>query len=222
MDLQKHIESLQHDLTQGVPRSVLDQMNKATEELISYGIAKRAKKLATKIPAATLLDSTCKEVELSTILKRADKTIISFFRGAWCPYCCLELKYYHQFHSLIKERNGQLIAISPQLLTPELKSLDFTVLTDVDNSLARGLGLVFELSKELRTLYQGYGFNLPELNGNNTWSLPMPATYLVDSESNIEKCFIDPDYLQRAEPLDYVTALVRSKSTKSTFVRRTL
>ncbi len=81
--------------------------------------------------------------------------------------------------------NVSLVAISPQLpdetlSTAEKNALDFDVLSDVGNRVARQFGLVFELPEYVRSLYMGYGANLPKVNGDDSFELPMTAVYVLD------------------------------------------
>ncbi len=104
------------------------------------------------------------------------------------------------------------MAVSPQtpdnsLTTAEKNELAFTVLSDVGARLARAYGLVFRLPDSLRPYYDRIGVSLERFNGDGSWELPMPATYIVDRDGTIRFGHVDPDYTQRLEPADLLDAL---------------
>ena len=82
--------------------------------------------------------------------------------------------------------------------------LSFPVLEDKDNQYAAELGLTFAISARLKKLYDGFGLDLPRFNGNDTWALPMPARFLVDSNGVIKEAEVHPDHTTRPEPIDII------------------
>jgi peroxiredoxin len=164
-----------------------------------------------KIPAFTLGNAVGKKIS-STALLSDGPLVISFYRGAWCPYCNLELHTLQQELHNIQAAGGQLVAITPNLpdttLTSiEKHSLEFQVLSDVGNAVARQFGLVFTVDPELQELYTKAGLGIPEQNGSDSWELPVPATYVVNAEGVIIYHYVNIDYTQRAEPADIIAAL---------------
>nr|WP_246751927.1 peroxiredoxin-like family protein [Bradyrhizobium diazoefficiens] len=108
--------------------------------------------------------------------------VVVFYRGGWCPYCNLELRAYQAWLSEIKELGARLVAVSPERpdhtsSTAAKNSLGFDVLSDAKGHLADALGIRFELSPQFRELYRKFGHDLPARNGDDAWSLPMPAVY---------------------------------------------
>ena len=104
------------------------------------------------------------------------------------------------------------MAISPEtpnvsLSTAEKNELDFEVLSDVGNRVAKSLGLVFSLPEELRPIYSQFGIDIPAHNGDTTFELPIPATYVIASDGTVSLEFVDPDYTQRLDPSKVVDAL---------------
>jgi peroxiredoxin len=87
------------------------------------------------------------------------------------------------------------------------------VLSDVDNEVAKKFGLVFKLPEELKDIYRSFGFDLEKSNGNDTWELPIPATYIVSPDGIIEYAFVDADYTKRLEP-DTILAQVERMNLK--------
>ena len=112
----------------------------------------------------------------------------------------------------ILDAGADLLAISPQLLrhSQELKEerrLRFEVLSDTGNRVAEQYGLTYDFWDAFRELYLGFGINLPEYNGDDSWRLPIPARFVVDSQLVIRYAESDPDYMIRPEPEDTIDLL---------------
>jgi len=112
----------------------------------------------------------------------------------------------------IKSLGAELVAISPQLpdnslSTAEKLALEFEVLSDVGNKTARDFGLVFKLSDTMQEIYRNFGIDLPTANGDESFELPIPATYVVAQNGIIAFAFIDADYTNRLDPETIVAEL---------------
>jgi peroxiredoxin len=112
----------------------------------------------------------------------------------------------------IEAQGAQLVTVSPNLpdkslSTAEKHALTFEVLSDVGNKVAREFGLVFTLSEELRSIFASSGIDLPAFNGDDTFELPIPATYVIDTDGTITYAFVDVDHTKRLEPADIVEIL---------------
>ena len=112
----------------------------------------------------------------------------------------------------IEALGAQLVTVSPQLpdnslSTAEKLDLTFKVLSDVGNKVAREFGLVFTLPEEMRSIYQDFGIDLPGANGDESFELPMPATYVIDKSGIVRLAFVDIDYTRRLDPDDIIDAL---------------
>lgn len=137
--------------------------------------------------------------------------VLTWYRGGWCPYCNMTLAFLQEMLPEFEAANGQLVALSPELpdsslSTIEKNELDFTVLSDVGNKVARQYGVVFKLTDAVAKRYQN-GFNLHAYNGDETDELPLAATYVIDTDGVIQYAFLDVDYRNRAEPSDILEAL---------------
>jgi len=150
-------------------------------------------------------------IKLSSLLAQGP-VLLSFYRGGWCPFCNLEFKALHNILPQIKSHGAQLIGVSPELpdesmKTAERHQLQFEVLSDVCNKVAWQYGLVMDVHPELRDYYLQWGFNLPELNGDDSFELPIPATYIIGTDGIIHSAYINKDYTKRMEPDDILKAL---------------
>ena len=209
--LSAEIETFREQFVANVPDEVLQTLLGETEKLVATGIAERALGVGDNFPDAELIDAHGNKVSINELLK-SGPTIINFYRGEWCPYCNLEINAFQRALPEIRAKDAQMIAISPQtpdksLTLEEKHSLEFPVLSDVGNKLARDLGLVFDLSDALKVAYTNFGFPLPAYNGDDSWTLPIPATYVVDQSGLITYAFIDADYSQRTEPQEVLATL---------------
>lgn len=119
-------------------------------------------------------------------------------------------------HPTILDRGVTLLAIAPsrpefsRQLTKKL-NLSIPILVDQDNTLASKFGLVFSLPEELREIYLSFGIDLERHNGSSSWTLPMPARYIVSQNGLIHDADVNLDYTMRPEPeelLDKVDALM--------------
>jgi peroxiredoxin len=104
------------------------------------------------------------------------------------------------------------VAISPQLPSHnrELirsRSLGFEILSDAGNEVAARFGLRFALPDYLREVYASFALDLTGYNGDASWTLPMPARFIIDRQGIIRYAESDPDYTTRPEPEDTVAAL---------------
>ena len=114
----------------------------------------------------------------------------------------------------IKELGAFLVAVSPEtpdnaLSTAEKNELAFEVLSDVGNGVARQFGIVFQLPLDLRPTYAGFGIDLSKANGDDTFELPIPATYVIGTDQKILKAFVDADYTKRLDPEEIIDVLKR-------------
>ena len=211
MSLKAQIDAFNVQKEANLPADVLALMNTTNEELIAQHIKNNAQQVGDKVENFTLANHLGKNVELVDLLKKGP-VVISFYRGAWCPYCNLELKALNDYLPQFKTKSAQLIAISPQLpdqtlTTAQKNELEFDVLSDIGNKVAQQFGLLFTLDKRIQELYTGFGIDFEHTYGDKTYQLPLPATYVINQEGVITYAFLNEDYTLRAEPSDVMTAL---------------
>ena len=194
-------------------------METATADLKATGIELQALQVGSLAPDLTLPDALNQPQRLSTLWQRGPLVLI-FYRGGWCPYCNLELRAWQQQLSALKEMGAQLVAVSPQtpdnsLSTAEKNELAFPVLSDSKLRAATAFGVGFEMPPELIELYSRVGNDLPVLNGNGRWVLPVPATYVINRDGRVAYAHIEADYRERAEPVDVLAAVARARDAAS-------
>jgi len=190
-------------------------MHRATAELIAFGAAERALKVGDKAPAFTLKDPNGNDVSSAGLLAQGP-LVVSFYRGVWCPYCNLDLQALEEALPEFERRGARLVAISPQTPVNSRKSvrqnaLSFPILSDADNDVAAAFRLRFELPDYLIELYKNAGkIDLPGFNGDPSWTLPMPARYVIAPDRTILYAEVNPDYTRRPEPEDMFPAIEKA------------
>jgi peroxiredoxin len=174
------------------------------DHAVLQALAARALKAGDRFPAIVLRDQMNRAIDLGQ-LAATQSLIVTFYRGGWCPYCNLELRAYQQALPDIEALGAKLVAVSPEtpdntLSTAEKNDLTFPVLSDAKGRLADALGIRFELSPAIHALYEKFGHDLAARNGDDRWSLPMPATFVVAKGGVIAHASVDPDYRRRLDP----------------------
>jgi peroxiredoxin len=205
------LSDYQAGFKQRAPAERAAMMEAATAQLRATGIEASALRAGAELPALTLPDATGKPVDLKA-LNAAGPLVIVFYRGGWCPYCNLALREWQRLEPQLRELGATLVAISPQtpdhsLSTAQKNALAFPVLSDSSLAAAQAFGIAFTLSPELVALYAQVGNDLPTLNGNGQWVLPIPATFVIDRHGVVTDAHVEADYRQRAEPQDVIDRL---------------
>ena len=209
--LQQQIETFQAQLAAQLPAEVLATLSKSIATLVQSGIAQQSVRVGERAPDFVLPDVFGKQIALAELLKHGP-VVLTFYRGEWCPFCNLQLRAYQQILQQIQELGASLVAISPQtpdhsLSTVEKKELTFTVLSDAGNIVARKYRLVFALEQPIRELYTTIGSDLPTFNGDTSWELPMPATFVIAQDGMVRLAFVDEDYTHFLEPASLLDSL---------------
>ena len=155
-------------------------------------------------PDFALPNAAGKSIVLKELL-RSGPVILTFYRGGWCPYCNIQLRAYQSVLPQISASGARLVAISPQLPdnsldTANKNALTFDVLSDVRNEVARSYGLVYSLPEEIRAALRSNNKALPSINGDQSWELPVPATYVIARDRLVALAYIEVDYRKRLEP----------------------
>jgi len=208
MSLREDISKLIEQSSKNIPPETLNIMSADTERLKQSGIIDKNLKIGDKIPSFSLPNVKGETITSAELLNRGP-LVLSFYRGGWWPYCNLELRALQLVLPEIESFGAQLVAVSPNLPDKSLSAaekndLTFEVLSDVRNHVAREFGLLFTLAENLRPIYESFGIDIPAFNGDDSFELPMPATYVIDTNGIITHVFVDPDYTRRLEPTEIV------------------
>ena len=211
MSLQAELRALHADFMGQVPAEIAAAMTQADLDLSASGILDRALKAGDRAPHFTLPHSTGGVMSLAGAIKNGP-VVLSFYRGGWCPYCNLELRALQKALPDFTALGTSLIAVSPQtpdqsLSTAEKNNLAFAVLSDTSSSIAKAYGIAFNLAEELRPIYTKFGQALPDRNGDGSWVLRLPATYVIDRDGISAFAYVDVDFRNRLEPATITATL---------------
>jgi len=194
-----------------VPAEILTIMAEATEELKRSGIEKRALKTGDTMPDFELPNQHGERRRLSDYLAESP-VVLNIYRGGWCPYCNMEMKALHDALPEIESRGARLVGMAPEtpdkaMSTAERHEIAIDILSDAGNKVAEQMGLVFVLPQALRPIYEKFGTDLVAYNGDDSFKLPVPATYIIGQDGVIVYDFVNADYTLRVEPSEIVAKL---------------
>lgn len=163
------------------------------------------------MPLFVLPDENGRMVSLADLLADGP-AIVTFHRGHWCPYCRISIHTLARAQARIAARGARMVAIVPdrQQFAAEMKDesgAGFPILTDMDNGYAMSLNLAIWVGTEMKEYMLSIGRMLPEYQGNESWTLPIPATFVVGQDGRIKARFADPDYRKRAAVEELIAAL---------------
>ena len=150
----------------------------------------------------------------SAELRARGPLVVTFYRGGWCSYCNVEVRALMAVLGEIRALGGDMVAITPErpdeaARMTEKHGLEFEVLSDLGNSVARRYGLVWTLPDNVRAFYGRIGLDLQRSNGDDSWELPIPGNFVIAPDGTLLEVFADPDYRVRQEPADVVAAVRR-------------
>ena len=214
--LADQLDELRQGMSGQIPAEVQALMQEKAAELARSGIAESSLGVGDKAPDFELPNAVGARMQFSQLLQ-GGPVVLSFYRGGWCPFCNLELRALQQILPEIERLGASLVAVSPELPDASLNTLEkhelhFQVLSDQGNRVARQFGLVFTVAEELRPVYEQFGIDIPAHNGDQSFELPLPVTYVIASDSTIRYAFVNSDYTQRAEPADIIAACAKIAS----------
>jgi len=209
--LNEQIAETVADFMSQLPPDTAAVVSGSFEKLAASDVGKNAILVGDRAADFTLPNATGTPVSLHNLLKHGP-VVLSFYRGGWCPFCSLELHALQSILPDIRALGATLIGVSPEtpdnsLSTVEKQQLEFEVLSDQGNRVARDYGLLFAVYEEMRPLYLEWGFDLPAVNGDDSWEIPVPATYVIDANGIIRAGHVNKDYTKRMEPDDILAAL---------------
>ncbi len=183
----------------------------AVEELKARHLASGILPVGAKAPSFELADQDGKPVRSSELLSRG-RLVVCFIRGRWCPFCVGQLEAMNLILPLIHTAEAAFVAISPQTVKQSYFMHDqhkfrFPLLSDTGNQIARQFGLTYRVPAAQEAVYRRAFVNLPFTNGDESWELPIPATYVIDRDGTILYASANEDYTERPEPGEILRVL---------------
>jgi len=196
-----------------IPADVQAVHDRTIASLKASGLAAKALSLSgtsgAKSPSFELPDHNGKIVPSASLLAKG-RLVLLFIRGRWCPFCVGQMETMSAIATEIGATGASVVAISPQtekqaFFMHDQHKLAFPLLVDAHNQLARQFGLVYRVPDEQQALYSRTFVNLPFVNGNSSWELPIPATFVIDRDGSILFASANEDYTDRPEPLEILS-----------------
>jgi peroxiredoxin len=183
----------------------------AVAELKARHIGENILPVGAKAPAFELQDHNGKIVSSSDLLARG-KLVLCFIRGRWCPFCVGQMEAMNLVLQQIEQAGSSLVAVSPQTVKQSFfmhdqHKLRFPLLSDAGNRVARQFGLTYRVPEPQETVYRRAFVNLPFTNGDDSWELAIPATYILDRDASVLYATANEDYTERPEPSEIVGML---------------
>ncbi|MGA8041693.1 MAG: peroxiredoxin-like family protein [Terracidiphilus sp.] len=208
--LQDQLDEITANTRQLVQSERLAIGERAVAELFATGIEERILPVGAAAPEFALKDAGGKPVRSADMLALGP-LVIKFFRGRWCPYCMTELEAWRDLYGQIREHGALMVAVSPQTQRQSdfmvgQHGLPFPVLHDAGNALAEQFGLVYTVPDDLREYYRSILVNIPFVNGDESWRLPLPATYVIGRDRKVLFAEAHADFRVRPEPEEALAA----------------
>ncbi|MEM1165745.1 MAG: peroxiredoxin-like family protein [Planctomycetota bacterium] len=208
--LQARLDARRAEFSATASEALKITFNEGVREVGESGVLDSAKKVGDAAPNFTLPNAVGESVELASLLEQGP-VVLTWYRGGWCPYCNIQLAAYQEILGDFKALGAHLVAISPEtpdhsLDTKQKNELEFHVLSDVGHTVAASYGLAYTLPQGVQDAFKGR-LDLPAFNGDDSWQLPLSATYVIDRAGVVRYAFLDADYRIRAEPAAVLEAV---------------
>jgi peroxiredoxin len=209
--LQDHLDEITSNTRQLVQPERLAVSERTVEELFATGIEEHILPVGEIAPEFTLNDSTGRQVSSQDLLGLGP-LVINFFRGRWCPYCVTELETWRDLYRSVRERGALLVGISPQNekqsdFTIQQHLLPYPLLSDPGCRVAEKFKIAYTVPEMYQEYYRSILVNIPFINGDESWRLPLPATYVLASDRRIVYAEAFADFRVRPEPDEVLNAL---------------
>jgi peroxiredoxin len=202
--LREELDERRLNMRRFVPKPTQAINDQVVEEFRAQGLAQRALKAGDRAPEFALPDVNGKAVRSADLLANGP-LIVTFLRGRWCPFCCATVEAWQESLAAAKAKGANVIAISPMTskqgdFMRDQHKLMFPILSDAGNKVADQFGVAYTVPDYQQELFKTVFINLPFINGDESWTLPLPATFVIARDGIIKYAFADPDYTLRAEP----------------------
>jgi peroxiredoxin len=186
-------------------------VDRLVARLKESGAGQDAPKVGDQMPWFILPDENGHLVSLNDFLA-AGPVVVTFHRGHWCPYCRISINTLAKAQPRIGANGARMVAIVPDLekFAVEMRNdsqVNFPILSDIDNGYAMSLNLAIWVGEEMEEYMSKIGRDLPQYQGNDSWMLPIPATFVVGADGRIKARFVDPDYRKRMAIEELIGAL---------------
>jgi peroxiredoxin len=211
MALQDRLDDITAQTRNLVQPERLELNERAIADLFGAGVEDRLLKPGAAAPDFALPDVNGKLVRSADLLALGP-LIVSLFRGRWCPYCVTELETWRDLFPAVRERGALLVAISPQTVrqndfTQSQHGLPFPLLRDEGAKTAESYGAAYAVPNSMQGYYRSILVNIPFINGESSWRLPVPATFVIGRDGVVWWSQGYADFRVRPDPVDVIKAL---------------
>lgn len=212
MSLNSDIQTVVAKAREHAPPAAFETLGGMFARLADDGVGAGAPKPGDSAPDVTLVDAQGTETPLGSLYAQRPLVLL-FYRGRWCPFCDLTLRAYEKAAPNFAAAGATLAAVSPQTVaetatTGEERCLSYRLFSDRGNAAARAFGLDWQVQEgKERALYQGFGSNVDQANGDDEWTLPSPAAFVIDRSGVVRWAWTDSNWTKRPEPEDVLAAV---------------
>jgi peroxiredoxin len=194
-----------------VPQETQKIHAQAVAELKQRNLAASILPVGAKAPGFELQDHNGMLIHSTDLLAKG-RLALCFIRGRWCPFCVGQAEAMNHIVPQIEQAGATFIAISPQTVKQsyfmhDQHKLRFPLLSDLGNKVARQFRLTYRVPAAQEAIYRRAFVNLPLVNGDDTWELPIPATYILDKDGTVISVSANEEYNDRPEPTDILKFL---------------
>jgi peroxiredoxin len=208
--LQDQLDEITANTRRLVQAERLAVSERAVRELFNTGIEEKILPVGAQAPEFTLKDASGRPVRSADLLALGP-LVIKFFRGRWCPYCVTELEAWRELHGRLREGGALLVAISPQTVRQSdfmvgQHRLPFPILSDPGCALAEKFGLAYTVPEFYRDYFRSILVNIPFVNGDESWRMTLPATYVISPAGRVALAEAYADFRVRPEPEEALVA----------------
>jgi peroxiredoxin len=216
MSLKAQLEACRREYEANAEPRAVDAVRRTIQALAETGIVAQAVKAGETAPLFELRCGHGGFIDLSDLLNRGP-VVVSFFWGAWCPFCVLELKALAAAHPEIARLGATLVALSPHVRGPSSSpgghgEPSFPILQDPGCKVASRYRIAFAVPERIRAAYLALGRPDPAKTGSKGWMLPIPATYVLNSTGLVVLSYLDADYTTRLEATEIIAALTHLRA----------
>ncbi len=212
--LKTKLEEKKNNFLKKADKKKIEVYEAGIDSVGQSGVTKNAIQVGQQAPDFTLTNAKGKTVTLSALLKEGP-VILTWYRGGWCPYCNITLHSLQENLPEFKKHGATLVALTPELPdnslnTKEKNNLEFEVLSDINSEVGKRYGIIYKLTRGVAEYYKK-GPDLEKYNGEDSYTLPLAATYVINTDGVVTYTFLDADYRKRAEPAEILEALDKLK-----------
>lgn len=209
MSLKQELATFAEQMSQQAPKEVLETLGGFIGSIAESGLLEKALRKGDTAPNFSLKDDAGRATTLSELT--ADKPLVlSFNRGNWCPFCNIELTAWQREQGNLEKANFVMIMPQTQAHSAQIKTnkrLSYQILVDTNNKVAEQFGLKFRLTEPVQKIHNAFGMDIPAHNGEDSYELPLAATYVINQDRIIAYAYLNPNWMERAEPSEVLSQL---------------